>query len=752
MIWSEQELARLVICKENVIIERVIRHLDEPENQEIFELQNLSLLWGILGVVGVNGLSSKSAVKIWNWLNKNNILDAFDKGVLDDFNKRLIHQFTDERMRGWINLDNFTAGLKFEKTILRPLAKLDAGIKNDVDMNFPHFDALINRIHRYGIDDRLQNYLNNIKPITSDENLFNLDVIFDKEQFLLKLAKAITYTNYHFTEPEKNFLWYYFLDAVNKGFNALRIGITDRFLAQLVSAPIADDKSELDTELLQSRNDSISDFVQELEGKDCFFEETAAKIILFNPQQISQMMDRCLSFAKNSQHPNGVVFALALINLQQIKSAIIVLRTLAQFGVVTEACGFMHRLLPQAKGGESVVLNLLKTNLQEFKKRSYLAQDEAYQEFLMRSYLQAIRAFLEVECFNEGTDLLCFIVHEGWIKEVPQLVEEFKRISNLLLGKKKNFVEQLRPAAEFLGFSVYEEGEIIFIGAAQDNPLTQTRHRLEAVIKDTTTFDVSGVFNKMASVETEAYNKLQNLKQTFKKKEQNNKIDSPTAIANLHDEIIPDAFPLATDCIISEEAPISEENLQPLDEAVLEKFSLDAEPESSASLSDDTTAEAPLPADAVQAKADDVSIENVEPAPTVTLPDLSTEKNSVTESPAEKEEVSIPDASTPSMPSLTDVEHWEQVTDNQPASNRAITQGLQNIKEKINFNNILNISAQEIDKHFEKIKQSADNALTQAKEKINHVTQKVEDAHSATPVDKLRSFAKKINLIKRKKD
>lgn len=742
MIWSEQELARLAICKEDVIIDRMIKHLAEPENQEIFASKYVSYLWGILGVIGTNGLSQNAAVKIWAWLDQNGILDAFDKGILDDFNKHLIHQCDDERMRGWINLDNFTAGLKFEKTILRPLAKLDDGIKNDIDVSFPNTDALINRIHRFGIDVRLQNYLANIKPIANDENLFSLDVIFDKEQCLLKLAKTIAYTNYSFSEPEKNFLWYYFLDAVNKGFQAERIGLSDKVLSRLVASPLGEDKSELDKELLQARNDSIYDFLQELANKDCFFEETAAKMILFNPEQIPQIMDKCLALAQNSQHPNGVVFALALINLQQIKSAVIVLQALAKFGVVSEACGFMHRLLPHAKGGESVVLDLLKNNLQEFKKRSHLVDDEAYQEFLTRSYLQAVRAFLEVECFDEAADLLCFTVREAWIKNVPPLIDEFKRIGNLLLEKNKLFMEQLRPAATLIGLSIYEEGDVTFIGIATDNPLTQTRHRLEAAIKDTTTFDVSSVLGKMSSVENDAYNALQNLKQTFKKKKQGDTEDMPQDIQISADEPIQDIIELTTDTVpaVNDEIIPQTTDETSSQENILDTHSLDSQQENASVSLDNTSENQNEITNATM--ADDVVTANdiIEDSATVATTDA---KSSILDIPA------------PILPSQLDVKQWEQIVDSQPTDNKVITQGLQSIKDKLNFNNILNISAQEIDKHFEKIKQSADNALNQAKEQITRVKQKVDvdiEDVKTTSVDKMRGLATKFNFIKHKKN
>ena len=348
MIWSTQELARLAVCKEDVIADKVFSHLDDPDNEDIWKEENFSLLLGLMGVAGVKKMSSASADKIWNMLNNNKVLDAYDKGILDDFNRRLMQQFNDERMRGWINLDNYTAGLKFRKTILVPLSKLSEKIKKDVDIFFPNPDKLIERFAFSGDMSRLKVYLENIKPIVNDESLFGIDVIFDKEQSLKKLSQAIAYMAIQITEAQKNYLWYYLFNAVNNGFQPQRIGIADNVLARLVAEPANKNESELDKTLLQSRNESIYEFVQTIETADDFYDETAAKIVQFNPDEVGIIVAKCLDFAELCAYPKGVMLALALINLKQIKSAVTLLVTLAGKGAATEACAYMHRLLPLA--------------------------------------------------------------------------------------------------------------------------------------------------------------------------------------------------------------------------------------------------------------------------------------------------------------------------------------------------------------------------------------------------------------------
>ena len=677
MIWSAQELARLAVCKDDVIADKVFSKLDDPDNQDIWQKENFSLLFGLLGVAGVKGISVSNAEKIWTMLNDNRVLDAYDKGVLDDFNRRLMQQYHDERMRGWINLDNYTAGLKFRKTILVPLAKLSDKIKSDVDATYPNPDKLIERFAQTGDMSRLKTYLENIKPIVNDEALFGIDVIFDKEQSLKKLAQAIAYSARALNESQKNYLWYYFFDALNKGFQPEKTEMTDQMLAKLVAEPSDENESELNVALWQSRNDSIYEFVQSVENADNFYEETAAKMVLFNPDGVEKTVAKCLDFAKLSAYPKGVVFALALVNLKQIRSAVTILLELAEKGVATEACAYMHRLLPLAKGGESVVLELLQTNLLKLKERSVLVKNEAYQAYVSRYYLLAAKAFIEVKSFNECAELLAFVVKEAWFAPKTELADDFKTVANYLLTQNPQSAELLKPATEKLRFSIFYEQNIAFIGDGTDNPLTTARHRVEQSIKEATTFDVSGVFDKVASVESSAYNAIQNLKKNFKKDEEPN---------------IPDEAPK------NETIAVAEPLAEPLD----------------------TVANTPV--------AETVATEQIEPE----APQLPV-------SPSEE------------------IKNWEEPQEVASEKKESIVGGLkmfkQKISDKLDIDSVLNISALDIDKHFEKIKHAADDALSLAKEQINEVKEKVEkiDVSNVPSIDKVRNLAQKFK-IKRKKE
>ena len=65
MIWSDKELASLSVMSVNEVVERFMSRLGEAENQEIFEKDNFSYLWGALGVAGIKGISHGLLDKVW---------------------------------------------------------------------------------------------------------------------------------------------------------------------------------------------------------------------------------------------------------------------------------------------------------------------------------------------------------------------------------------------------------------------------------------------------------------------------------------------------------------------------------------------------------------------------------------------------------------------------------------------------------------------------------------------------------------
>lgn len=111
------------------------------------------------------------------------------------------------------------------------------------------------------------------------------------------------------------------------------------------------------------------------------------------------------------------------------------------------------------------------------------------------------------------------------------------------------------------------------------------------------------------------------------------------------------------------------------------------------------------------------------------------------------------------MSPLDEITRWEEPEEAPLEHDESIIGGLKRFKSKISdkvnldIESILHVSAKDIDKHFEKIKQVADNALNMAKEQMNDVKGKVEklDVSKVPSMDKVKNFAKRFQF-KRKKD
>ena len=163
MIWSDKELASLSVMSVNEVVERFMSRLGEAENQEIFEKDNFSYLWGALGVAGIKGISHGLLDKVWKTLKENNVLEAFDKGVLGDFNLGLIKQYPDNRLRAWQNFDNFTADQKFKKLILMPIVAINRKYAQEVDMQAFNPIRVVKVLERYPMSDAVKMMLKDMR-------------------------------------------------------------------------------------------------------------------------------------------------------------------------------------------------------------------------------------------------------------------------------------------------------------------------------------------------------------------------------------------------------------------------------------------------------------------------------------------------------------------------------------------------------------------------------------------------------------
>ena len=108
----------------------------------------------------------------------------------------------------------------------------------------------------------------------------------------------------------------------------------------------------------------------------------------------------------------------------------------------------------------------------------------------------------------------------------------------------------------------------------------------------------------------------------------------------------------------------------------------------------------------------------------------------------------------PTLPNSDDIERMEKSIDTENVR-ESISDSLQRFKGKFNLSKLLNISSQELDRQFEKIKQTTDNAIQQAKEQMPWMKQDKEGNEATeafSPVDKLRGWTKKFGFGKKKED
>jgi len=706
MIWSEQELANMPLGGEKFIVERFMKHLDEPTNEPIFKPENFSYLWGILGVAGLKGASEEAREEIWEALKQNGAVDAFDKGILGDFNHHLFGVYKDNRLAAWRKLDNYDAGLKFRKVILHELLKTNEKLEKEAAPYCFDVIKLISTLRKISLQPQLKAYLEQIRskvPDANDETL--MAEAYEKEDILRKLTDVLVYAKRTFSESEKEYFYFYLKEAIAGGFNAKTIGVDDRVLARLLADGDLNEMAELDAYPLRVRNADILTLAQRLEEKDAFFEQTAAQYILNDKQKIPALVERCLTLVNVSESPRGVFFALQLSNLKQIKSAFRILVELAKKGKATEVACFVHRLLPQAKGAEKLLVDILVTNLNQIKANSSLWNNLPFLEYVARIYLQAARSFAEAWHFKEGASLLRKMAEGGWLTELKTLHPNFITLANLMLMEDKETVTDLSAAAELIHLQVYEDWNRVFIGEEKDNPLTMVRQKIQKKVLEATTFDVERVLDKMSKAEASTYEAYRNVKDalSFKKKNDNIVMENLSSLESLPNEyeepVIEEksAEGHGVENIVSpvvEEKSINEnktkENNQ-LDDNVNSLDEYIKNPEADISM-----AEQPLDA----------------PIPFQKVPDAPTNEQPMTEF---------------NNTSVTEIGEWtDAVASN--ASETADNETNVNTpsRARINIKNILNIKAEDVDKHFEKIKQVTNTAIQRAEEQAKRLKNKVQ--------------------------
>lgn len=517
MIWSKQELENLAIGGAEPTRERVLKHLSAPENADIFTAENFSYLWGALGVGGVKGTDAAARRKIWQALGDNGVLDAFDKGILGDFNREMAANFKDSRLRAWKGLDNFQTGVKFQKTILEKLARGDEELAAAAAPLLFDYRQMAEQLDKHELDAKLKTYLERLRGLSAACGISGdaVRAVYEKTMILRKLCDVAAYTSRKLTEAEKDYLFRYLREAVIDGFAPKDIGLDDMVLARLMADSVPEGASELEKAPLLSRNAEIEEFAAGLEEEQGFFEETAARYIRLDPGKTRELTQRCLKLIAAGKRPKGVIFALALLEMRQVKSAVQILLELAKRGQATEMAGFLHRLLPKAKGAETLIADIVRTNLQNLAGAAEYKRDYA-----ARLALLAVRDFAEAGLAQQGAELLAYLAaaYRPWFMGEGQ--KPYMALGNMLIAADKNVAGLLAEQARKIGLAAYEAEGATFLGTAADNPLTAARRRLEKSVQGATTLDISAATKKMAGLEAATYGVYRNLKGVFQRRKE----------------------------------------------------------------------------------------------------------------------------------------------------------------------------------------------------------------------------------------
>ena len=762
-MWSKTELENLALGGKDVASERVMRHLSRPENADIFAMENFSYLWGALGVAGLKGTDDVARRKIWQALKENGVPDAFEKGILGDFTRELAVRYKDNRLRAWFGLDNFQTGIKFQKTILEKIAKYDKELEKEVLPYCFDYKKNIDRLNEKELDSRLKNYLERLRGQGAACGISGDAVMaaYEKQAVLRRLCDVVAYTQRRLSEAEKDYLFRYLREAVADGFSLESIGLDDTVLARLTADEALVGLSELEAAPLLAHNAEIEEFAVWMGEKVGFCEETAARLVCCEPGKVHRLTERCLRLIEVGTAPKGVVFALALLELNQVKSAVQILLELAKKGRATEMCGFLHRLLPKAKGAEAVIAGIIRINLMNQPKRMVtgitVAEKMAFRYYAAQRTLYAIRNFIDEGCFDQAANLLKFLVQEGWLVRdnecgvgnggTQSLMREFIVLANTLAAADSRLAAEMAALAEKMKLNVYRNTDGVFIGTADDNPLTSARRRLERAVLGATTIDLSAATAKMQGLEKATYGVYQNLKEALAAKSAALKTVSAgkmvteeiSAAEEEKDEPrkMPEQGEKAAAVVPSEVLSVPETPVTVSSEALI------AEPEVPIAEQEPPIAEPEAPIAEPEAPMAEPEAPMAEPEAPMTEPGVS----------MAEPEVSEFSAKTPEQPAeiseLPAIEEWGDEGE-EAAEGRAEDASADD--KKINISSILNISPKEIDRHFERIKNITTAAVKRAEEQAAQIKRRVESADLANSpsVGKIRALAQKIKFFGKK--
>ena len=301
--------------------------------------------------------------------------------------------------------------------------------------------------------------------------------------------------------------------------------------------------------------------------------------------------------------------------------------------------------------------------------------------------------------------------------------------------------------AEKMKLNVYRNTDGMFIGTADDNPLTSARRRLERAVFGATTIDLSAATAKMQGLEKATYGVYQSLKEVLAAKSAALKTVSAgkmvteeiSAAEEEKDEPrkMPEQGEKAAAVVPSEVLSVPETPVTVSSEALI------AEPEVPIAEQEPPIAEPEAPIAEPETSMAEPEAPMAEPEAPIAEP----------EAPIAEPEVSEFSAKTPEQPAaiseLPAIEEWGDEGE-EAAEGRADDASADD--KKINISSILNISPKEIDRHFERIKNITTAAVKRAEEQAAQIKRRVESADLANSpsVGKIRALAQKIKFFGKK--
>lgn len=735
MMWSNKELASLFLSGSDVVAKHFMAHLEKEENIDIFKKENFSYLWGMLGIAGIKGIPINVLDKVWQLLKENNVIEAFDKGVLGDYNFGIIKKCNDNRMNAWRGLDNFSADQKFKKLILMPIVAINRSYAQEVDTQAFNPVRVLGVLDRYPLSDAVKQMLIDMQGHGAACGISGKEVVdnYEKEKVLGRLCNFIAYSKRKLLEYEKDFFYWYIHDAVLDGFDVGLIGLNDDVFANLMADEIDEDLSELELEPLRARNEDIVEFAKCFDGTYGFYEKTAAKLIRNHPENITAMMERCLSLMDKTE-AKGLVFALELINLKQYKSAVKILIELAKRGKATEMASFLHRLLPNVKGAETMIMSMLKLNLKVLKQREFHETNIVFREYPARLYLIGIKEFIEFGLYKDASVLLSDLVNNGWVQGFDDLEQKGLSLAKELLAKDDSLQELDKIVDLFK--SKCDEVEI---GRDENRKEVENSAKLK--------FDFKKLFNK--------------------KKEESNDFDNKNIIEEADIDLVFDENKVENEIITNAESNDKKEVVEEIEDIAEEKNETITEIKEDDEVKEieeivvkEDIAENVIVDDIVNQK-DEVLGDN----------DLNLNEMMFSGEDCENYKEKAKEADKQELENEEFIEKGQNniklmdVQNSKAGGNvkSEITQWDNNdeeiiksdTKRKISFDRILKINSSDVDKHFEKIKEVTTLAIKKAEEKALLIKQKVEDRmddediENPSIVKKFKNIADKIKKIKK---